>query len=157
MSSFTVPALMALISANHCVPPSLAPIMVGIAQHESGLDPSAIHHNPNGTVDVGIAQVNSANFGWLGLNMQTAMDPCRNLAAGARVLFAKYNGTGPATVAYATAVTARIQALDAGAAVTAEPAPCPPADDTGWHVVAKPIQCQALNAWHSTPSPKDAQ
>ncbi len=72
--------------------------MVGISQQESGLDPAAVHRNPNGTIDVGLAQVNSANFGWLGLTMQTAMDPCRNLAAGARVLLAKYNGNPPATI-----------------------------------------------------------
>jgi 2-iminobutanoate/2-iminopropanoate deaminase len=78
--------------------PAVAPIMVGIARHESGLDPAAVHHNANGTIDVGIAQVNSANFGWLGLTMATAFDPCRNIAAGARVLFAKYNGHPPDVV-----------------------------------------------------------
>jgi hypothetical protein len=90
--------------------------MVGIAQHESGLDPTAVHRNTNGTVDVGLAQVNSANFGWLGLTMQTALDPCRNLAAGAQVLLVKYNGNPPdaGKVAYATSVTARIRVLDSG-------------------------------------------
>jgi type IV secretion system protein VirB1 len=112
MSKLTVSALMALISANHCVPPAVAPIMVGIARHESGLDPTAVHHNANGTIDVGIAQVNSTNFGWLGLTMATAFDPCRNIAAGARVLFAKYNGNPPDVVkaAYAADVIAKIPA-----------------------------------------------
>jgi type IV secretion system protein VirB1 len=112
MSKLTVSALMALISANHCVPPAVAPIMVGIARHESGLDPAAVHHNANGTIDVGIAQVNSANFGWLGLTMATAFDPCRNIAAGARVLFVKYNGNPPDAVKadYAADVVAKIPA-----------------------------------------------
>jgi type IV secretion system protein VirB1 len=107
--------------ALHCVGPSLAPVMVGIAQHESGLDPFAIHHNANGTVDVGLAQVNSANFARLGLTLQTALDPCRNLAAGARVLLAKYNGNPSDSVkaAYATAVTADIR--DLGEAPSASP------------------------------------
>lgn len=94
----TLEALLAIALTCQPLPASLAPIMVGIAQHESGLDPTAIHHNTNGTVDVGLAQVNSANFGWLGLTMQTALDPCTNLAAGARVLFARYNGNPPDSV-----------------------------------------------------------
>ena len=114
--------------ALQCVGPSLAPVMVGIAQHESGLDHFAIHHNANGTVDVGLAQVNSANFAWLGLTLQTALDPCRNLAAGARVLLAKYNGNPSDSVktAYATAVTADIRDLgDAPSAPPSSP-PDPP-------------------------------
>jgi hypothetical protein len=112
MTTLTVAALSALIAANNCVPAALAPIMVGIAQHESGLDPATVHHNANGTIDVGIAQVNSANFGWLGLTMATAFDPCRNIAAGARVLFAKYNGNPPDSIkaAYSADVIAKIQA-----------------------------------------------
>jgi soluble lytic murein transglycosylase-like protein len=111
MTALTPAAALAL--ALQCVPPSVAPIMVGIAQHESGLDPVAIHRNANGTLDVGLAQVNSANFGWLGLTLQTALDPCRNLAAGARVLLARYNGNPLDSVkaAYAAGVTARIRAL----------------------------------------------
>jgi hypothetical protein len=111
MTVLTPTAAMAL--ALQCVPPSVAAIMVGIAQHESGLDSVAIHRNANGTVDVGLAQVNSANFAWLGLTLETALDPCRNLAAGARVLLAKYNGnpSDTAKAAYATAVTARIRDL----------------------------------------------
>src|ERR1700722_420576 len=123
MTALTPAAAMAL--ALQCVPPSVAPIIVGIAQHESGLDPVAIHSNANGTVDVGLAQVNSANFGWLGLTLQTALDPCRNLAAGARVLLTKYNGNPPdkAKAAYATAVTARIR--DLGDAPSAPPSSLP--------------------------------
>jgi hypothetical protein len=113
----TAAAVLAL--ANACVGPSLAPVMVGIAQHESGLDPSVVHRNPNGTIDVGLVQVNSLNFAWLGLTMQTAMDPCRNLAAGARVLLVKYNGNPPdaGKVTYANAVTARIRSLDGNSGV----------------------------------------
>jgi hypothetical protein len=112
VSILTPAAAMAL--ALQCVGPSFAPVMVGIAQHESGLDTTIVHRNSNGTVDVGLVQVNSTNFGWLGLTMQTAMDPCRNLAAGARVLLVRYNGSPPDTVktAYSADLIARIRALD---------------------------------------------
>jgi soluble lytic murein transglycosylase-like protein len=133
--------------------------MTGIVQHESGLDPTIVHHNPNGTVDVGLAQVNSSNFGWLGLTMADALDPCRNLAAGARVLLVRYNGNPPDTVkaAYSADVTARIRTLDgAGTAVTVAEAPCPPDDQPdGWHVVAIPHRCQTEIGWHITPHEKD--
>jgi hypothetical protein len=44
------------------------------------------------------------------------MDPCRNFAAGAKVLFAKYNGNPPDVVksAYAADVMARISKQPAG-------------------------------------------
>jgi type IV secretion system protein VirB1 len=50
------------------------------------------------SVDLGLAQINSKNLAWLGLRVEDAFDPCRNLAAGARVLQAGYTPTseGPA-------------------------------------------------------------
>jgi type IV secretion system protein VirB1 len=42
------------------------------------------------SVDVGLTQVNTANFASLGLTPDNAFDPCRNLAAGASVLQAAY-------------------------------------------------------------------
>jgi hypothetical protein len=103
----------ALAIAMKCLPPAVAPIMVGIAQHESGLDPAAVHHNANGTDDVGIAQVNTANFAWTGLTWQTALQPCASFRAGAMVLFARYNGNPPAPVktAYANDVMNRLRSL----------------------------------------------
>jgi type IV secretion system protein VirB1 len=41
-------------------------------------------------IDLGLAQINSANLGWLGLSVEDAFDPCRNLAAAARVLQGGY-------------------------------------------------------------------
>jgi hypothetical protein len=101
----------ALAIAMQCLPPAVAPVMVGIAQHESGLDPAAVHHNANGTDDVGIAQVNTSNFGWTGLTWQTALQPCASFRAGAMVVFSKYNGNPPdaAKAAYADAVLQRLQ------------------------------------------------
>lgn len=54
------------------------------------------------SVDIGSTQVNASNFGWLGLTVETALDPCRNIAAGASVLtaYSRYNtGSPPAGIA----------------------------------------------------------
>lgn len=102
-----------LAMAQACVLAPLAPVMAGLALHESGGDTAIINHNRNGTFDVGLAQINTSNFGWLNLTMATALDPCRNLAAGARVLLVRYNGNPPPEVAaaYSSDVIHRIAAL----------------------------------------------
>lgn len=41
-------------------------------------------------LDLGVAQINSANLDWLGLSVEAAFDPCRNLAAAGVVLRAGY-------------------------------------------------------------------
>lgn len=45
------------------------------------------------SIDLGLMQINGQNLGWLGLSIEDAFDPCRNVAAGARVLtsFSGYN------------------------------------------------------------------
>jgi type IV secretion system protein VirB1 len=88
--------------------------VVGIAQHESALDPTRIHQNADGSRDYGLMQINERNFGWLGLTEQTALDPCHSIAAGAAVLTAlsRYNsGSSTKSLPYALAVSARIDAL----------------------------------------------
>jgi hypothetical protein len=111
----TSAAAMAL--ALQCVPPSLAPIAAGIALQENPkLDLQAVNHNVNGTFDYGLAQINSANFAWLSQSMRTPVnertifDPCINLQAAMRVLFARYNGnpTDAVKAAYAAGVMAKI-------------------------------------------------
>jgi hypothetical protein len=116
MTAMTVSALLAMISTQSCVPPDMARVMAGIALHENPrLDTAAVNHNPNGTLDVGIAQVNTSNFGWTGLTMATAMDPCRNLAAAMKILFVRYNGAPPdaAKVTYANGTIAAIREVGA--------------------------------------------
>jgi type IV secretion system protein VirB1 len=96
--------------------------MVGIASHESRLEPFAIHDNTDRrsfapqtrpeaarlahsliaaghSVDIGLTQINASNFGWLGLTVETALDPCRDIAAGASVLtaYSRYNTGNPST------------------------------------------------------------
>lgn len=96
--------------AARCAP-SIAPAtLLAVVKAESGFDPLAIGVNgPGGgpvrsrrpeeavrrakaliatgrSVDLGLGQINSRNLGWLGLTVEAAFDPCRNLAAAARVL-----------------------------------------------------------------------
>jgi Transglycosylase SLT domain len=124
-------AAAALTLAANCVPHGLVPVMVGIAQHESGLNTEARHLNPNGTWDYGLAQVNSSNLPWLGLTPATVMEPCHNLAAGARVLLAKYNGAPPDVVkaAYSNDVMAKVANLSGQPTPAPQPAPADDPDD----------------------------
>lgn len=105
----TLEAVLAIALTCPTLPPSLAPIMAGIAMHESGGDPNAVHYNPhNLTTDYGLAQVNTVNLGWT--NLTNPFDPCANLTAGAKVLFAKYNGNPPDSIKaiYAAGVMTRL-------------------------------------------------
>lgn len=103
-----LPEFMALASA--CAPAIPAPTLIPLIQVESGFNPLAINVNgePRVTVrarsrseavlsarrliaqgrsvDLGLGQINSKNLGWLDLSIEAAFDPCRNLAASARVL-----------------------------------------------------------------------
>lgn len=96
--------------------PSVAPsTLASIAGIESAFEPLSINDNTTGTsgvpatrdiavqiasqmlkaghsVDIGIMQINSANFGRLGLTLKAAFDPCTSVAAGAAVLAADYTG-----------------------------------------------------------------
>jgi soluble lytic murein transglycosylase-like protein len=88
-------------------------ILVGIARHESGLVTDVVHLNRDGSRDYGLMQINERNFGLLGLTPGTALDPCRSIAAAARLLtlFSRYN-TGSSSRGiengYALAVAAAI-------------------------------------------------
>ena len=80
---------------------------------ESGFEPLSIHDNTTGigsvpvsqaiaahlatkliaaghSVDVGIMQINDRNFAALGLEPNTAFDPCRSIAAAATILAGSY-------------------------------------------------------------------
>jgi type IV secretion system protein VirB1 len=48
-------------------------------------------------IDAGLAQINSQNWGWLGLTPESVFDPCTNLRAGERVILDGYTTT-PFTV-----------------------------------------------------------
>ena len=96
--------------------PSVAPsTLASIARTESAFEPLSINDNTTGTsgvpatrdiavqiasklleaghsVDIGIMQINSANFARLGLTLEAAFDPCKSVAAGAAVLAGGYTG-----------------------------------------------------------------
>ena len=66
------------------------------------------------TVDVGFAQINSANFEWLGLTLEDALDPCKSLAAGAKVLASNYSITIKKFDSEQEALTAAISMYNTG-------------------------------------------
>ncbi|WP_419686964.1 transglycosylase SLT domain-containing protein [Burkholderia theae] len=73
-------------------------LMRGIAQVESGMNPNAINTNTNGTVDIGLMQINST---WLptlareGITQQSLFDPCTNAYVGAWILSQNIRQLGP--------------------------------------------------------------
>lgn len=109
--SLSVAATVALAQA--CAP-AVAPVtLLALAHAESGLEPLAINVNGGASppraanvgdavkrarsliaqgysIDLGIAQINSHNLAALGISVEDAFDPCRNLAAAAQVLAADY-------------------------------------------------------------------
>lgn len=100
--------------ARQCAPSVAVETLVSVVHAESRLNPYAIGVNAKGVrapdpvdraaaiaaarsliargynIDLGLGQINSANLRWLGLSTEDAFDPCRNLAASARVLSSNY-------------------------------------------------------------------
>lgn len=113
------PATLLALAAT-CAPQVSPQTMLALVRAESGLDPLALGINAPGaraakasdldtvvaeatrwmgaghSVDLGLTQINSRNLGPLGLTVRSALEPCRNLAAGARVLQDGYRRAGPA-------------------------------------------------------------
>ncbi len=108
-----------LALAQACAP-SVAPMtLASVLRVESGFDPLVIGINTprhariapksaaeaiatagrliaaGDSIDLGLGQINSRNLAWLGLSVADAFDPCRNLAASARVIAAGYDRAGP--------------------------------------------------------------
>ncbi|ANI80391.1 lytic transglycosylase domain-containing protein [Sphingobium sp. EP60837] len=100
--------------AQQCAPSVAVETLVSVVHTESHFNPYAIGVNAKGVaapnpgdrvsaaavarsliargynIDLGLGQINSANLRWLGLSVEDAFDPCRNLAAAARVLASNY-------------------------------------------------------------------
>jgi type IV secretion system protein VirB1 len=178
--------------------PSVAPsTLASIARTESGFEPLSIHDNTTGTsgapatrdlaiqiaskllgaghsVDIGIMQINSANFARLGLTLEAAFDPCKSVAAGAAVLAGGYTGgdthegqqaalrvalseynTGDAQRGFTNGYVHKVElaargivpALDVGVAPTATVSQLPRAA-----VPAAPIDPNAPPSWDVWPS-----
>lgn len=107
--------LPAILSLSIACAPGVAPeTLAAIAWTESRFDPLAIGVNRGprpgrrarnaadaariargllargANLDLGVAQINSANLPWLGLSVEDVFDPCRNLAAASGVLRVGY-------------------------------------------------------------------
>ncbi|WP_020678076.1 lytic transglycosylase domain-containing protein [Geopsychrobacter electrodiphilus] len=61
-------------------------LLQAIAKTESNLNPSATNYNSNGTVDIGLMQINSIWTAQLGPTWDYLFDPCTNVMAGAWIL-----------------------------------------------------------------------
>lgn len=69
---------------EHGINPSL---LKSIAKIESNLNPKAINKNQNGSIDIGLMQINSFWIKTLGLDSSKLIsDPCYNAMIGAKVL-----------------------------------------------------------------------
>ncbi|MCI1014681.1 lytic transglycosylase domain-containing protein [Herbaspirillum sp. C7C2] len=103
-------------------------ILQAIAQQESGMNPSALNRNRNGTRDIGIMQINSSWLGFLAryrISESDLLDACTNIHVGAWILgsnfqrmgvsweaLGAYNAVSPDKRArYATQVIARLRHL----------------------------------------------
>ncbi|WP_157033576.1 lytic transglycosylase domain-containing protein [Belnapia moabensis] len=143
--TLTLAAIHALATA--CAPSVAPETVAAIARAESGQRILAIRANGAGggailpttrheaierahallregrSIDLGLMQINSRNLGWLGLSIEDAFDPCRNIAAGARVLtsFSGYN-TGHPQRGFTNGYVARVLAASVSNAAQA-PAP----------------------------------
>ncbi|HEY2355942.1 MAG TPA: lytic transglycosylase domain-containing protein [Phenylobacterium sp.] len=106
--------------AEACAPSVAPATLLAISKVESGFDPLVIGVNgtaprrlsfqspsaaaaaarqliaEGASVDLGLGQINSRNLPGLGLSLEAAFDPCRNLAAAAQVLVSDYLRTAHA-------------------------------------------------------------
>lgn len=131
--------LVAVLALSQACAPSVAPeTLAAIAHVESRFDPLAIGVNRGGrrpppardaadaarmarsllatgaNLDLGLAQINSSNLTWLGLTVEQAFDPCRNLAAAATVLRAGYQLSGPTAEDAQTALRVALSRYNTG-------------------------------------------
>jgi type IV secretion system protein VirB1 len=113
-------SLIALLAmANQCAPSVAPQTLASVVAVESGFDPLAVGVNGprhrrlhpqslgeaaavanrliahGANVDLGLAQINGRNLARLGLSVADAFDPCRNLAASAKIIEAGYERAGP--------------------------------------------------------------
>lgn len=112
-----IPVVLALSTA--CAPAAAPETLVSVVRVESGFDPLVIGVNgrrpaqihptskaeavataerlmaQGANFDLGLGQINVRNLTPLGLSIEDAFDPCRNLAAAAQVLAADYGLASP--------------------------------------------------------------
>lgn len=66
---------------------SVSPLALwAITKAESDFNPGAVNYNKNGSIDVGLMQINSIHAKQLGKTWDLLFDPCTNVMTGAWVL-----------------------------------------------------------------------
>lgn len=135
----TLPEMLAL--AAQCAPAVAPETLLSVVRVESGFDPLAIGVNgkprmivkaatrteavskasalivAGRSVDLGLAQINSRNLAWLDLTVEDAFDPCRNLAAAARVLRSGYDADRASVLGEQQALRVALSRYNTGDAV----------------------------------------
>lgn len=137
---FTVFLKLALVLelASQCASMVAAETIVSLVHAESRFNPYAIGVNAKGVaapkvsdrvsaaaaarsliargynIDLGLGQINSANLSWLGLSVEEAFDPCRNLAAAAKVLSSNYLSVVRSSRSKEAAVAAALSMYNTG-------------------------------------------
>lgn len=124
--------------AQACAPQVAPQTLAAVAYAESRFDPLAIGVNrgprpvrrprdpaeaartaraliaDGANLDLGLAQINSDNLGWLGLSVEEAFDPCRNLTAAGRVLQAGYRPASASPLDRQVALRAALSRYNTG-------------------------------------------
>jgi type IV secretion system protein VirB1 len=145
VTALSIPVALAI--ALRCAPAEDPGMLVGIARQESSLETMTLRDDTSGqvlrgagvieagrrliaaghSVDLGAWQINSRNLSLLGLRVAAAFEPCKAVAAAARLieLFSRYNTGSPSrgiANGYAAAVTAASPAMPPAMAAVAQPA-----------------------------------
>jgi type IV secretion system protein VirB1 len=172
-----------LALAEACAPSVAPATLLPVAHVESGFDPLAIGVNGrrpsqihpsskaeavetatrliahSADIDLGLGQINSRNLAPLGLSVADAFDPCRNLAASARMIQANYDHAGPQPGAEQAALRTSLSLYNTGdaqrgfrngyvAKVTAAAARTVPAlHADGAEAPAAPLSAPPAPAW----------
>lgn len=124
--------------SRQCAPSVAVETLVSLVHTESRFNPYAIGVNAKGVkaphpvdrlsataaarsliargynIDLGLGQINSANLRWLGLSVEDAFDPCRNLAASARVLSSNYLAVAKSSLTTETAIATAMSMYNTG-------------------------------------------
>jgi type IV secretion system protein VirB1 len=127
-----------LALAARCAPGVASETLLAVARAETGLNPYAVGVNRGAplrrspeslpeavavarrrlaageNLDLGLAQINSANLRRLGLTVEAAFDPCRNLAAAGQVLAEAYGVARMRTSAPQLALRAALSLYNTG-------------------------------------------
>lgn len=124
--------------SHQCAPSVAVETLVSLVHTESRFNPYAIGVNAKGVkaphpvdrasataaarsliargynIDLGLGQINSANLRWLGLSVEDAFDPCRNLAASARVLSSNYLAVAQSSLTTEAAIATAMSMYNTG-------------------------------------------